>query len=145
MGKLVLCLLCRAAMRKFILVSAVTIALALAGCAGSTESTDSGSAKTYNVPVEAAHAVTGSARTISISVTQDGEELGSGTYNTAGKSADDFVTLFNVKASAGPLKIQAFEGNNPLNFKSIDPAKCTDPNFQIHIVDGAVHVWSNCD
>lgn len=132
-------------MKKIFLIASVVLTLTLAGCAGAAEDSTPAAEKTYNVPIQAGHAVTGADRTISVKVTQDGKELGSGTYNTAGKTADDFMTLFTVKATGGPLKIQAFEGSNPLNFKSIDPAKCTAPDFTIHVIDGAVHLWSNCD
>lgn len=130
-------------MRKLLLMLSVASTLALAGCTGTTE-TDAPS-ESYSVPVTAAHAINGDDRTIRVVVSQGGTELKSGTYSTAGKIADDFETLFTVNAAAGPLKLQAFEGTNPLNFKSIDPARCTDPDFQVHVVDGAVHLWSNCD
>ncbi len=130
-------------MKRLFLLTSVAAVL-LAGCTGAPGETIDADA-TYRVPVEAGHAVNGDARTISVTVTQGGDELGSGSYSTQGKTVDDFETLFTVTATGGELKIQAFEGSNPLNFKSIDPAKCKDPNFQVHVIDGAVHLWSNCD
>ncbi len=130
-------------MKRLFLLTSMTAVL-LAGCTGAPGETDD-SDGTYSVPIEAGHAIHGEARTILVKVTQGGQELGSATYSTHGKAVDDFETLFTVTATGGALKIQAFEGSNPLNFKSIDPAKCNDPNFQVHVIDGAVHLWSNCD
>lgn len=137
-------------MHKPLLVAGLLVSLLLAGCA-SSDGGDTTPAASYTVPIKGAHNVNGDDRTITLKVTQDGKELGSGTYSTAGQAASegtkdsDFKSVFSVKAAAGPVKIQVFEGNNPLNFKSIDPAKCTGPDFKVHVIDDAVHLWSNCD
>lgn len=136
-------------MHKSLLVAGLLVSLLLAGC--TSEGEDDEPAATYTVPILGAHNVNGADRTIMLKVSQGGEELGSGTYSTAGQAASegtkdsDFKSVFSVKATAGAVKIQVFEGNNPLNFKSIDPSKCTGPDFKVHVIDDAVHLWSNCD
>ncbi len=131
------------------LVVATRVAsFALTGCASSSDSDSqqgTTSPKTNSVPVKAAHALSGDDRTIRIIMTPNDNELGTGTYSTAGKEKDVFETFFTVTATAGALKLQAFECSNPLKFKSIDPAKCVAPDFQIHVLDGAAHLWSNCE
>ena len=131
----------------------VVASLALAGCTSSSSGDEAGSSqsKSYSVPVLAGHDVNGDARTITLKVSQGGSDLKTLTYSTAGKaktpvgSSSGYDVIGTITAAAGALKIQAFEGSNPLNFKSIDPSKCTGPNFEVHVVDGAVHLTSSCD
>ncbi|MGB0652119.1 MAG: hypothetical protein ACPGQL_02865 [Thermoplasmatota archaeon] len=134
-------------MRVMALLTA--LALVLAGCTSSTDDDAAGgpggSATTYQVPIEAAHALAGDDRTITVKVSQDGQELKRGTYTTAGKAVDDYEVLFTATAKAGALKIETFDGANPTGFKTIDPSRCGDPNLQVHVVDSAVHLFSNCD
>lgn len=149
-------------MRNLIGAIILLLALSLAGCvdsepAGDGHDPDHGDASdsqgagspsadgTFTVAVEAAHAVSGAARTITVKVSQEGEELGTASYTTQGKETDVYELILTVTAQPGVVKLQAFEGDEPLNFKSIDPANCPAPKFSVHIIDSAVHLLSNCD
>ena len=137
-------------MRFFALPAiALVAALVLAGCAGTNDGgmdMGSSSSKTYDVAVYASHAVTGSDRTVRFVLSQDGIELGSGSYTASKTKTEDKEHLFMKRVMPRSVTLRAFEGSNPVGTKTIDVSKCPQPlEFESHIVSDAVHIYTNCD
>ena len=127
---------------------ALVAALVLAGCAGSDDSSNDPPAagKTYTVNVVGSHANTGADRTIRFVLSQDGAELGSGSYVASKTKTEDKEPLFTKTVKAGPVTLRAFEGNNPVGTKTIDVSACPQPfEFNSHVVSDAVHMYTSCD
>ena len=127
---------------------AVMAALALAGCSGSQPQDDPAPTAdaTYNVNVVGSHANTGADRTIRFVLSQNGVELGSGSYVASKTKTEDKEPIFTKTVKAGPVNLRAFEGNNPVGTKTIDVSQCPQPfEFNSHVVNDAVHMYTSCD
>ena len=138
-------------MRTFAFTAtAVVAALVLAGCAGSDNTGNdppqpTGS-QSYTVNVVGSHANTGADRTIRFVLSQDGAELGSGSYVASKTKTEDKEPIFTKTVKAGSVTLRAFEGNNPVGTKTIDVSQCPQPfEFNSHVVSDAVHMYTNCD
>lgn len=137
------------AMRTFAFTAtAVVAALVLAGCSGSQPQDDPAptASKTYTVNVVGSHANTGADRTIRFVLSQDGVELGSGSYVASKTKTEDKEPIFTKTVKAGSVTLRAFEGSNPVGTKTIDVSQCPQPfEFNSHVVSDAVHMYTNCD
>jgi hypothetical protein len=126
-------------------------ALALAGCAGGSDDGSSnsgnngGSGTTYSVKVNGAHALQTKTRTIKVDLMEGGANIGSGTFTVNPDMSEEPKLVFE-RTVKGPVTARAFEGSNPVGTKTLNPANCPEPlEFEIHVVDDAVHMYSNCD
>ncbi len=127
---------------------AVVAALVLAGCSGSEPNSnpDAEATKTYTVNVVGSHAVNGADRTIRFVLLQGGVELGSGSYTASKSKTEDKEPLFTRTVLAGSVTLRAFEGSNPVGTKTIDVSACPQPfEFNSHIINDAVHLYTSCD
>lgn len=127
---------------------ALVAALVLAGCAGSEPKSDPApaTAKTYTVNVVGSHANTGADRTIRFVLSQDGAELGTGSYVASKTKSEDKEPVFTKNVKAGSVTLRAFEGSNPVGTKTVDVTQCPQPfEFNSHVVSDAVHMYTNCD
>ena len=128
---------------------AVVAALVLAGCAGSDDPGNDPQPpanQSYTVNVVGSHANTGADRTIRFVLSQDGAELGSGSYVASKTKTEDKEPLFTKTVKAGPVTLRAFEGNNPVGTKTIDVSQCPQPfEFNSHVISDAVHMYTSCD
>ncbi|MFA5943545.1 MAG: hypothetical protein WC876_03660 [Candidatus Thermoplasmatota archaeon] len=127
---------------------AVVATLVLAGCSGSDPTSDPAppAAQSYTVNVVGSHANTGADRTIRFVLSQDGVELGTGSYMASKTKTEDKEPLFTKTVKAGPVNLRAFEGNNPVGTKTIDVSECPQPfEFNSHVISDAVHMYTSCD
>lgn len=127
----------------------LVVALILAGCAGSDDSGNDPQLtanQSYTVNVVGSHANNGADRTIRFVLSQDGTELGSGSYVASKTKTEDKELLFTRTVMAGPVTLRAFEGNNPVGTKTIDVGQCPQPfEFNSHVISDAVHMYTSCD
>jgi hypothetical protein len=124
------------------------VGLALSGCAGdSGESTNTGSgAQTCEVKVMKNHALDSKTRTIKADLLQDGTIIGTGTFTIGPSEPETPVQVYSKTPSCRDVQIKAYEGSNPVGVKTFSPSKCPKPlEIELHVVDDAVHVYSNCD
>ena len=126
---------------------AVLAVLVLAGCSGSQDTDDPAPGQSeYTVNVVGSHANTGADRTIRFVLSQDGVELGSGSYVASKTKTEDKEFLFTKTVKAGPVNLRAFEGTNPVGTKTIDVSQCPQPfEFNSHVISDAVHMYTSCD
>ena len=123
-------------------------ALVLAGCAGSDngDSPEPTASQSYTVNVVGSHANTGADRTIRFVLSQDGAEIGSGSYVASKSKSEDKEPIFTKTVKGGPVTLRAFEGNNPVGTKTIDVSQCPQPfEFTSHVISDAVHMYTSCD
>ena len=122
--------------------------LVLAGCSGSPSDDNPGptASQSFTVNVVGSHANTGADRTIRFVLSQDGAELGSGSYVASKTKTEDKEFLFTKTVKPGPVNLRAFEGSNPVGTKTIDVSQCPQPfEFNSHVVSDAVHMYTSCD
>lgn len=136
-------------MRPAFSALALLAAFVLAGCAGSdsgNEDPQPTASQSYAVNVVGSHANTGADRTIRFVLSQDGVELGTGSYVASKTKTEDKEPLFTKAVKAGPVTLRAFEGNNPVGTKTIDVSQCPQPfEFNSHVISDAVHMYTSCD
>ena len=131
------------------LVVASLAAVALAGCAGSTSgpaTQTSQQSKQYEVKVLGSHALQTKERTLKVDLVQGGTTVASGTFTVKKGTPETPVVAFSKMLPAGPITAKVYENGNPVGTKTLDPSKCPAPlEFEMHVVDDAVHTYSNCD
>ncbi|MEK6986230.1 MAG: hypothetical protein AABX89_07600 [Candidatus Thermoplasmatota archaeon] len=137
-------------MRSYAWLAVATVAaLALAGCAGSTPAPTSNvqPAATYEVKVMKSHALQSKSQwNLRTELVQGGSVVGSGSFTISKTDSQDPQTAYSKTLPGGPIQLKVFEGSNPVGTKTLDPAKCPKPlEFELHVVDDAVHTYSNCD
>jgi hypothetical protein len=126
------------------LAASALLTVTLAGCAGGPA--PAGDAETYEVKVLGSHALRTLDRTITVELHQGGQLVGSGSFTVKKGTPETPVLAFAKTLPAGPVTARAFDGANPVGTKTLDPAKCPRPlEFEMHVVDDAVHTYSNCD
>ena len=127
----------------------LVVTLVLAGCAGSDDSGNDPQPtanQSYTVNVVGSHANTGADRTIRFVLSQDGAELGTGSYVASKTKTEDKEPIFTKTVKAGSVTLRAFEGSNPVGTKTIDVSQCPQPfEFNSHVVSDAVHMYTSCD
>jgi hypothetical protein len=136
-------------MRSFAwMVSGLVAALALAGCAGES---NGGLPKTgdsdasYPVKVNGAHALQTKTRTIKVDLVEGGTTVGTGSFTVNPSMSEDAKLVFE-RTVKGSVTAKAYEGSNPVGVKNLNPATCPKPlEIEVHVVDDAVHMYSNCD
>ena len=128
------------------LVVASLAALALAGCAGSTTSSTTQATQQYDVKVMGSHALQTKDRTIKVDLVQGGKTVATGSFTVKKGTPETPVVAFAKMLPGGPITAKAYENGNPVGTKTLDPSKCPAPlEFEMHVVDDAVHTYSNCD
>lgn len=137
-------------MRSQVWLSLAAVAtLLLAGCSGSPASSDPttpNAAQTCEVKVMKNHALQTKTRTIKADLLQDGSTLGTATFTLSKSDPQTPVQVLSKSPTCKDVQVKAFEGSNPVGVKTLNPARCPMPlEFEIHVVDDAVHMYSNCD
>lgn len=138
-------------MRSHVWLSLAAVAtLLLAGCSGnsgpSSNPTTPSAAQTCEVKIMKSHALQTKTRTIKADMLQDGNPIGSTTFSLSKSDPQTPVQALSKNPACKDVQVKAFEGSNPVGVKTLNPAKCPKPlEFEIHVVDDAVHMYSNCD